>query len=80
MYKRQLYLPDYALGHLIGFQVAEHFRGRDFGSEFERMARQGRLTPEAWMRGAVGAPLSAEPLLAAARAALAAERPATGRR
>ena len=75
-----LYLPDYALGHLIGFQVAEHFRGRDFGSEFERMARQGRLTPEAWMRGAVGAPLSAEPLLAAARAALAAERPATGRR
>ena len=68
-----LYLPDYALGHLIGFQVAEHFSGRDFGSEFERMARQGRLTPEAWMRGAVGAPLSAEPLLAATRAALAAE-------
>ena len=65
-----LYLPDYAIGHLIAFQVAEHFRGRDFGAEFERVTRQGRLTPDAWMRGAVGAPLSAEPLLAAARTAL----------
>ena len=38
------------------------------------MARQGRLTPDAWMRGAVGGPLSAQPLLEAARAALAAKR------
>jgi hypothetical protein len=37
------------------------------------MARQGVLTPDAWLRGAVGEPLSAEPLLRAARAALAAK-------
>ncbi len=67
-----LYLVDYPLGHIIAFQIAARLHGADFGAEFERMARQGRLTPDAWMRGAVGGPLSTEPLLAAARAALAA--------
>ncbi|HEX9669520.1 MAG TPA: hypothetical protein VGC93_08560 [Thermoanaerobaculia bacterium] len=67
-----LYLPDYPLGHLIAFQVADRLRGEDFGAEFERVTRQGRLTPDAWMRGAVGEPLSARALLAAAREALAA--------
>ncbi|HSK75681.1 MAG TPA: hypothetical protein VLQ45_04435 [Thermoanaerobaculia bacterium] len=68
-----LYLPDYAIGHVIAFQVAERLRGADFGAEIERTARQGRLTPDAWMRGAVGGPVSSEALLAAAREALAAE-------
>ena len=67
-----LYLPDYPLGHLIAFQVAEKLHGGDFGAEFERVTRQGRLTPDAWMRGAVGGPLSARALLVAAREALAA--------
>ena len=44
----------------------------DFGAEVERITRQGRLTPDAWMRGAVGGPISAEALLSASRAALAA--------
>ncbi|HEX4823942.1 MAG TPA: hypothetical protein VFV19_06490 [Candidatus Polarisedimenticolaceae bacterium] len=65
-----MYLPDYPLGHIIAFQVAKTVRVPKFGAEFERVARQGRLTPDAWMRGAVGAPLSAQPLLDAARAAL----------
>jgi hypothetical protein len=69
-----LYLPDYAIGHIIAFQIAEHLEGADFGVECERIARQGRLTPDAWMRGAVGGPVSAQALLAAARGALAAER------
>jgi hypothetical protein len=68
-----LYLPDYALGHIIAFQVADRLHGPNFGAEFERMARQGRLTPDAWMRGAVGGPISARALLDAAREALAAE-------
>ena len=68
-----LYLPDYALGHLIAFQVGQTVRGERFGTELERVARQGRITPDAWMRGAVGQPLSAQPLLAAAREALAAQ-------
>ena len=62
-----LYMPDYPIGHLIEFQLEEFFRGAKapLGAEFERVAKQGQLTPDAWMRGAVGGPLSAEPLLAA---------------
>jgi hypothetical protein len=65
-----LYLPDYAIGHIVGFQVADNMRQADFGKEFERITRQGRLTPDAWMRTAVGQPLSAGALLAAAEEAL----------
>jgi hypothetical protein len=66
-----LYLPDYPLGHLIAFQVEEHFRtlSGPMGTEFERICQLGSITPDAWMQQPVGAPLSAEPLLrAAARA------------
>ena len=69
-----LYLTDYPLGHIIAFQVAARLRAGEVGAEFERMARQGRLTPDAWMRGAVGGQVSTAPLLAAARAALTAAR------
>jgi hypothetical protein len=65
-----LYLPDYPLGEIIAFQVADKLRRGEFGTEFERMARQGRLTPDAWMRGAVGGPISTRALLDAARRAL----------
>ncbi len=72
-----LYTPDYPLGHLIAFQVKEHFRKRQgpMGAEFERICQQGALTPDAWMRKAVGAPLSAEPLLTAAAEAYARAQP-----
>ncbi|MEA2602448.1 MAG: hypothetical protein QOF89_3440 [Acidobacteriota bacterium] len=66
-----LYLPDYAIGHLIAFQIARELRSRDFGAEIERIARQGRLTPDAWVRGAVGGPISARALLEEAREAIA---------
>lgn len=71
-----MYTPDYPLGHLIAFQVEKHFEQQKgkFGAEFERICQLGRLTPDAWMRKAVGAPLSAAPLLDATRAALAALR------
>lgn len=67
-----LYLPDYAIGHVIAFQIARELRGRDFGAETERICRQGRLTPDAWMRGAVGRSISAQALLDEAREAIAA--------
>ncbi|MGC8916902.1 MAG: hypothetical protein ACP5NF_07990 [Thermoanaerobaculum sp.] len=70
-----LYLPDYALGHLVAFQIGEKLRGPNFGREFERMARLGRLTPDLWLHKAVGSGLSAEALLAAARHVLAAPGP-----
>ena len=63
MISNGLYLPDYPIGHIIAFQVARKLRSGDFGVDFERIARQGRLTPDAWMRGAVGGPLSADSLL-----------------
>jgi len=67
-----LYTPDYPLGHLIAFQVERHFRTLKgpMGPEFERLCQLGNLTPDAWMRQAVGAPVSAQPLLEATAKAL----------
>ena len=69
-----LYLPDYAIGHILAFQIAQRLWQGDFGAEVERITRQGRLTPDAWIRGAVGGPISAHVLLEEAREAIAAER------
>lgn len=66
-----LYLPDYPLGHIIAFQLEEHMKkAGKIGPEFERVARQGALTPDMWMQGAVGAPVGPEALLAATEHAL----------
>jgi hypothetical protein len=70
MISNGLYLPDYPIGHIIEFQIEKQFEGRSLGREMERMCVQGRITPDAWMRGAVGSPLSTKPLIDAARAAL----------
>jgi hypothetical protein len=58
-----LYLPAYAVGQLINFQIEEYVKHRDFATETERMYSQGRLIPQVWMEKAVGAQLSGEPLL-----------------
>jgi len=66
-----LYLPDYAIGHLIAFQIQRQIdKTGDLGGEFERMARQGRLTPDLWMIRATGSPVGPEALLEAATQAL----------
>jgi hypothetical protein len=70
MISNGLYLPDYSIGHIIALQVGRKLRTGSFGDEFERVARQGRLTPDAWMRGAVGTPVSADALLKEARKAI----------
>ncbi|MCP4660564.1 MAG: hypothetical protein GY856_34625 [bacterium] len=72
MVHRALYIPDYPLGHLIAFQIEQHLETVEssFGAEVERICRLGNLTPDAWMRQAVGSPLSAEPLLRAAAEAV----------
>jgi hypothetical protein len=67
-----LYLPDYALGHVLAFQIARRLRQGDFGAEVERITRQGDLTPEEWTHGAVGGALSAAALLDETREAMAA--------
>ena len=66
-----LYLPDYPLGHLIAFQVEEHIRkSADFGQQFERIAKIGRVVPDRWMIAATGQPISSGPLLRAVEVAL----------
>ncbi|HEV2719427.1 MAG TPA: hypothetical protein VG323_05380 [Thermoanaerobaculia bacterium] len=68
----RLYLPDYALGHMIAFQIEEQMeRAKSIGPEFERMSRFGSVTPDLWMRNAAGAPVGPEALLKATEAALA---------
>lgn len=67
-----LYLPDYPIGHLIGFQIEEHLRkSGPFGAEFERIAKFGNVAPDLWMNSATGAPVGAESLLSATKRALA---------
>jgi hypothetical protein len=69
-----LYLPDYPVGHLIAAQLERHLAAlprERLGAEFERVARFGAVTPDLWMRNAVGSELSARPLLDAAAEALA---------
>lgn len=67
-----LYLPDYPIGMLIRFQIEEQMRkAGKVGDEFERMAKEGRVTPDMWMINATGKPVGAEALLAAAERSLA---------
>ncbi len=68
-----LYLPDYPLGHMIAFQLEEHMKkAGKIGPEFERVARQGRIAPDLWMKEATGSPVGPEILLNAAERALTA--------
>jgi hypothetical protein len=69
-----LYLPGYPIGQLVQFQLEEHLAKcktpAEFANEYTRIYQQGRLTPNAWMQGAVGQSLSVEPILRAVRKAL----------
>ena len=65
-----LYLPNYAYGQIIQFQIDEYLKGRNFSDEIDRMYSQGRLTPQHWMNRAVGEKLSAQPIINALDAAL----------
>lgn len=71
-----LYLPDYALGHMIAHQVEEHLQAKgNLGAEVERMTRLGRLTPDLWMQQATGRPVGPDALLEATAKALQALKP-----
>jgi len=70
-----LYLPDYPLGHMIGFQVEEQMKKAGaIGPEFERMTRMGDVTPDLWMINATGKPVGPDALLNATQKALEAVR------
>ena len=63
-----MYLPDYPIGHIIQSQYEAQIAGKSLGAEMERMCTQGRMTPDAWMRAAVGGPISVKTMVDAARA------------
>jgi hypothetical protein len=63
MVNTPLYLPNYSYGRIIHFQVEEYLQGKNITAELDRIFRQGRLTPQQWMMGAVGSRISTQPLL-----------------
>lgn len=67
-----LYLSDYPLGYMISFQIDEFMRGKNIGTEMERICKQGCLTPRQWMVGGVGSDISPEALVKAANEAVTA--------
>ena len=71
MVNSPMYLPNYAFGDLIHFQLEEHFKTHEFAPEVLRIFALGQLTPNEWMKQAVGAPLSNEAILKAADLAIA---------
>ena len=64
-----MYLPNYPIGHIVHYQLEEHLAqcGSDaaVAAVLQRIYRQGRLTPQAWMQGAVGSEISVDPILTA---------------
>ena len=70
-----MYLPNYPIGHIIHYQLEEHLAkcgsDADFATELQRIYKQGRLTPQAWMQGATGSVISVEPILSAVAQILA---------
>jgi hypothetical protein len=66
-----LYLSAYPVGQLIQFQIEKYIENRNFAEEVERIYKQGRLTPQIWMKEAVGEKVSCDPLLESAGKALA---------
>jgi hypothetical protein len=65
-----LYLPDYAIGHVIQLQIEEYLRNKTVGPEIERMLAAGDIPPQFWMKNAVGTEISVEPMLTAVERAL----------
>lgn len=70
MVNSPLYLANYSYGQIIEFQLEEFLRDKKLSDEIDRMYKQGRLTPQQWMTGAVGTKISAQPVLNALESAL----------
>ncbi len=70
MISSPLYLSAYSYGHLINFQLEQHFVGKDFAAEVQRVFSTGCLIPQLWMKKAVGKDIAVEPLVEATGEAL----------
>lgn len=65
-----LYLSAYPIGHLIEFQLEKFVKDKNFAEELIRLLTQGCLTPQIWMKNAVGSPVSVDATIEAAEEAL----------
>lgn len=65
-----LYLSAYAFGQIIEFQLDNYLTGKDFAAEVSRIFKQGKLTPNVWIKQATGDDLSVVPMLQAVRKAI----------
>ena len=65
-----LYLPNYAYGQIIEFQIEDYIKDKKFADEVDRIFKQGKLTPQQWMNGATGTKISVQPILDALDKAL----------
>ncbi|MBN2862908.1 MAG: hypothetical protein JXN62_07090 [Bacteroidales bacterium] len=63
MVNSPLYLPNYSYGHVIHFQLEEYLQDKHLATELDRIFKQGRLSPQQWMVGAVGQKISTQPLI-----------------
>ena len=63
MINTPLYLPNYPYGHIIHFQLEQQLKGKSAADEILRIYPAGRLTPQLWMRHAVGSAVSPQPML-----------------
>ena len=62
-----LYLANYPYGHIIHFQLEQQLKGKSVAGAIQHIYPAGRLTPQHWMRHAVGSEVSPQPLLDAAK-------------
>ena len=69
MVNAPMYLPNYPFGHIVEFQIEQHFAQLpdpdNIGDEILRIWKAGCLTPQEWMRQAVGTGVSVDPVLEA---------------
>ena len=70
MIDNPLYLSAYPVGHLIDFQIEQQIEGKSFADEVIRIYTAGRLTPQIWMKKAVGKEISIDPIIDATKKAL----------
>jgi hypothetical protein len=65
-----LYLPNYAYGQIIEFQIEDYIKNKKFPDVVDLVYKQGKLTPQQWMIGATGTKISVQPIINALNQAL----------
>jgi hypothetical protein len=70
MIEDPLYLSAYPIGHLVDFQIEKYMEGKNFATELQRILLSGSITPQQWMKNAVGSEISGQALIDATEEAM----------